>query len=163
MAYLTRRTQRGLRALLPRPVAGQDRHERVAAVAEHELAEEGVGVALQAEDRVQAALAVGVQQLEGVVAAVVDDDIAGGEGGEVGQGGAAFVAMGVQVEVDREAGAQLVKGGCKNVVGGRLKQSGMRWTKDGADAILALRCCVLSGRYEDFWEWRSDPAPAAAV
>ena len=58
----------------------------------------------------QAALAVGVQQLEGVVAAVVDDDIAGGEGGEVGQGGAALVAMGVQVEVDREAGAQLVKG-----------------------------------------------------
>ena len=102
--------QRGLRALLPRPVAGQDRHERVAAVAEHELAEEGVGVALQAEDRVQATLAVGVQQLEGVVAAVVDDDIAGGKGGEVGQGGAPLVAMGVQVEVDREAGAQLVKG-----------------------------------------------------
>ena len=53
----------------------------------------------------------------------------------------------------------MVEGGCKNVVGGRLKQSGMRWTKDGTDAILALRCCVLSGRYEDFWEWRSNAAP----
>jgi hypothetical protein len=21
----------------------------------------------------------------------------------------------------------------------------------GADAIIALRCCVLSGRFEDFW------------
>ncbi len=68
-----------------------------------------------------------------------------------------FRAQGLQI------GSGVVEGGCKNVVGGRLKQSGMRWTKDGADAILALRCCVLSGRYEDFWEWRSDPAPAAAV
>ena len=68
-----------------------------------------------------------------------------------------FRAQGLQI------GSGVVEGGCKNVVGGRLKQSGMRWTKDGADAILALRCCVLSGRYEDFWQWRSDPAPAAAV
>ena len=68
-----------------------------------------------------------------------------------------FRAQGLQI------GSGVVEGGCKNVVGGRLKQSGMRWTKDGADAILALRCCVLSGRYEDFWQWRSDPAPATAV
>ena len=68
-----------------------------------------------------------------------------------------FRAQGLQI------GSRVVEGGCKNVVGGRLKQSGMRWTKDGVDAILALRCCVLSGRYEDFWQWRSDPAPAAAV
>ena len=25
----------------------------------------------------------------------------------------------------------------------------------GADAIIALRCCKLSGRFEDFWERRS--------
>jgi len=25
----------------------------------------------------------------------------------------------------------------------------------GADAIIALRCCKLSGRFEDFWEGRS--------
>ena len=31
----------------------------------------------------------------------------------------------------------------------------MRWTKDGANAIIALRCCKLSGRYEYFWEYRS--------
>ena len=68
-----------------------------------------------------------------------------------------FRAQGLQI------GSDVVEGGCKNVADGRLKQSGMRWTKDGADAILAPRCCVLSGRYEDFWEWRSDPAPAAAV
>ena len=28
----------------------------------------------------------------------------------------------------------------------------------GANAIIALCCCKLGGRFEDFWEWR---APAA--
>ena len=23
------------------------------------------------------------------------------------------------------------------------------------NAIIALRCCKLSGHYEEFWEWRS--------
>jgi hypothetical protein len=27
---------------------------------------------------------------------------------------------------------------------------------NGANAIIALRCCKLSGRYEDFWERRKD-------
>ncbi len=66
-------------------------------------------MALQAEDGVQAALEVGVQQPEGGVAAVVDDASAGAERGEVGPGGPALVAVGVQVEVDRQAGAQWVQ------------------------------------------------------
>jgi hypothetical protein len=38
----------------------------------------------------------------------------------------------------------------------------MHWTVAGANAIIALRCCKLSGRFEDFWERRSlDPARAA--
>ena len=47
-------------------------------------------------------------------------------------------------------GSGIVESGCKMVVGSRLKQSGMRWTVHGANAILALRCCVLGGGYEDF-------------
>jgi hypothetical protein len=31
----------------------------------------------------------------------------------------------------------------------------MRWTVDGANAIIALRCCQLSNRWEEFWELRS--------
>jgi hypothetical protein len=31
----------------------------------------------------------------------------------------------------------------------------MHWTVAGADAIIALRCCTLSARFEDFWERRS--------
>jgi len=52
-------------------------------------------------------------------------------------------------------GSGVVEAGCKTIVGHRLKQSGMRWTVRGANAIIALRCCQLSGRWEEFWEARS--------
>ena len=52
-------------------------------------------------------------------------------------------------------GSGVVEAGCKTIVGQRLKQSGMRWTVRGANAIIALRCCQLSGRWEEFWEARS--------
>ena len=54
----------------------------------------------------------------------------------------------------------VVEAGCKTAIGVRLKRAGMHWTVAGADAIIALRCCVLSGRYEDFWERRA-AIPAA--
>ena len=44
------------------------------------------------------------------------------------------------------------------MVGARLKQSGMRWTVAGANAIIALRCSVLSGGYEDYWAQRAETA-----
>ncbi|MBF8287585.1 MAG: ISKra4 family transposase [Candidatus Rokubacteria bacterium] len=56
----------------------------------------------------------------------------------------------------------VVEAGCKTAIGTRLKRSGMHWTLAGADAIIALRCCKLSGRFEDFWERRSETARAAA-
>jgi hypothetical protein len=56
----------------------------------------------------------------------------------------------------------VVEAGCKVVVGTRLKRTGMHWTLRGANAIIALRCSKLSGRFEDFWERRSDPPGAAA-
>jgi uncharacterized protein UPF0236 len=52
-------------------------------------------------------------------------------------------------------GSGVVEAGCKTIVGRRLKQSGMHWTVRGANAILALRCWDLSGRWEQFWEARS--------
>lgn len=52
-------------------------------------------------------------------------------------------------------GSGVVESGCRTVVG-RLKRSGMYWTVDGANEILALRCCVLSGNYEDFWAERAN-------
>ena len=53
-------------------------------------------------------------------------------------------------------GSGVVEAGCKVIVGSRLKGPGMHWSVDGANAILALRCCHLSGRFEDFWERRSE-------
>lgn len=52
-------------------------------------------------------------------------------------------------------GSGVVEAGCKTIIGRRLKQSGMRWTVRGANAIIALRCCELSGRWESFWEART--------
>ena len=51
-------------------------------------------------------------------------------------------------------GSGVVEAGCRTVIGERLKQSGMRWSVRGANAIIALRCCILSGRFEDFWACR---------
>jgi hypothetical protein len=52
-------------------------------------------------------------------------------------------------------GSGVVEAGCKTIASHRLKQSGMRWTVRGANDIIALRCCQLSGRWEEFWEARS--------
>lgn len=49
----------------------------------------------------------------------------------------------------------VVESGCKTAIGARLKRSGMHWSVGGADAIIALRCCRLSGRFEDYWERRA--------
>ncbi len=51
-------------------------------------------------------------------------------------------------------GSGVIEAGCKTVIGSRLKQSGMFWTVRGANAIIALRCCQLNGRFEDYWEGR---------
>jgi len=51
-------------------------------------------------------------------------------------------------------GSGVVEAGCKTIFGQRLKLSGMHWTVSGANAIIALRCCQMSGRWEEFWESR---------
>lgn len=66
-------------------------------------------------------------------------------------------------------GSGVVEAGCKTVIGGRCKQSGMFWSKSGAENILALRCIHSSRRLEDFWKYRlnqhaarNDTLPLAA-
>ena len=51
-------------------------------------------------------------------------------------------------------GSGVIEAGCKTVIGSRLKQSGMFWTVRGANAIIALRCNRLSGKFEDYWASR---------
>jgi hypothetical protein len=66
-------------------------------------------------------------------------------------------------------GSGVVEAGCKTVIGGRCKQSGMFWSKTGAENILALRCLQSSRSLEDFWQYRlnqhaarNDSLPLAA-
>jgi hypothetical protein len=54
----------------------------------------------------------------------------------------------------------VVEAGCKVAIGTRLKRTGMHWTVPGSNAIIALRCSKLSGRFQDFWERRSEPRAA---
>jgi hypothetical protein len=62
---------------------------------------------------------------------------------------AAFRSQGLFV------GSGVVEAGCKTIIGQRLKLSGMHWTVKGANAIIALRCCQMSDRWEEFWESRA--------
>jgi hypothetical protein len=48
-------------------------------------------------------------------------------------------------------GSGVIEAGCKTLIGSRLKQSGMFWTVRGANSIIALRCSILSNKFEDYW------------
>ena len=52
-------------------------------------------------------------------------------------------------------GSGVIEAGCGSVIGLRLKRSGMEWSVRGANAIIALRCMMVSGRLEDYWESRT--------
>lgn len=52
-------------------------------------------------------------------------------------------------------GSGVIEAACRTVVAQRLKQSGMFWTTRGANSILALRCCRLNRRFEDYWADRA--------
>ena len=46
-------------------------------------------------------------------------------------------------------GSGAIESTCKQVVTARLKQAGMRWSEAGVDAMVALRCYVLNGRFDE--------------
>ena len=48
-------------------------------------------------------------------------------------------------------GSGTVESACKRVIGARLKQAGMCWSKAGAQAVLSLRAELLSGRWNTIW------------
>lgn len=59
---------------------------------------------------------------------------------------------------DYDIGSGSVEGACKHVVGKRLKQSGMIWTRPGSSATLALRITWLNDEWDRFW--RNHPMAA---
>ncbi len=49
-------------------------------------------------------------------------------------------------------GSGVVEAACKNLIGARLKKSGMSWSKEGGQSVLNLRGLILSNRWEKFWK-----------
>jgi hypothetical protein len=58
-------------------------------------------------------------------------------------------------------GSGVVEAGCKSVIGQRLKQSGMHWTVNGADSVIALRCADASSQWEASFDHRHNQTGAA--
>lgn len=52
-------------------------------------------------------------------------------------------------------GSGVIEAGCRSIVGQRLKQSGMHWSVKGANSVIALRCILLSHRWDDFWAFKA--------
>jgi hypothetical protein len=51
-----------------------------------------------------------------------------------------------------DIGSGVVEGACNYVIGKRLKQSGMIWSRKGSSSILALRVTWLNERWEQLWQ-----------
>lgn len=50
-------------------------------------------------------------------------------------------------------GTGAVEGTCRYLVKDRMERSGMRWTVEGAQAILTLRGAYVSEHWDAFWAW----------
>ncbi|HVT66939.1 MAG TPA: ISKra4 family transposase, partial [Trebonia sp.] len=58
-------------------------------------------------------------------------------------------------------GSGVVEASCKTVIGQRLKQSGMHWTVQGADAIIAHRCTQAGSQWDTANSHHHNQTPAA--
>jgi hypothetical protein len=54
-------------------------------------------------------------------------------------------------------GSGSVESACKVVVQERMKQAGMRWSRQNAQAMLALRSALLSNRWQQTWRSLAPP------
>ncbi len=50
-------------------------------------------------------------------------------------------------------GTGVVEGACGHLVKDRMEQAGMRWTVEGAQAILELRAVRLNGHWDAYWRF----------
>ena len=50
----------------------------------------------------------------------------------------------------------VIEGACRHVVKDRMERSGMRWTREGAQNLLHLRCLKASGLWNQFQKNQSN-------
>ena len=65
------------------------------------------------------------------------------------------VSGGMVITLRGDLGSGIAEAACKRVVSTRFKQTGMRWTPDGLDAILPLRTAKLNRSFDQFWQTQS--------
>ena len=57
-------------------------------------------------------------------------------------------------------GSGVAEGACRHLVKDRMEQTGMRWTVDGAQAMLHVRALYLNDQWEEFLEYRVEQEQA---
>lgn len=67
----------------------------------------------------------------------------------------AFMAYDVYLAEGYPIGSGVAEGGCKHLVGDRMESTGMRWSIDGAQAILDLRSVSINGDWAAFWRFHA--------
>jgi hypothetical protein len=58
-----------------------------------------------------------------------------------------YLALGLPI------GSGAAEGACRNLIKDRLERTGMRWTVDGAEAVIQLRATELSGDWDEYWHY----------
>jgi len=56
-----------------------------------------------------------------------------------------FTACGIFV------GSGVIEAGCKVIVGNRMKNAGMHWSKDSAEKMVSLRCAIRNNEFSDVY------------
>jgi hypothetical protein len=52
-------------------------------------------------------------------------------------------------------GSGVIEGACRHLVKDRMECTGMRWSIDGAQAVLDLRAVEINGDWASFWDYRA--------
>jgi len=62
------------------------------------------------------------------------------------------------VEKGYQIGSGIIEAACKQVVSERCKHAGMRWSRNGINAILFWRCLLKNGTWDAFWRKHANAA-----
>jgi hypothetical protein len=63
-----------------------------------------------------------------------------------------FMNYAAMKDQDFPIGSGIVESACKQIVSERMKLSGMRWHRDGAQCTMTLRCILLSGIWDTVYK-----------
>jgi hypothetical protein len=68
--------------------------------------------------------------------------------------GKEFMKYNEYLEKGYPIGSGVVEGACRNLVKDRMELTGMRWTIEGAEAILKIRSIYINKKGNEYWKFR---------